>query len=146
MTNNDTVTSTAATTGEERLKSRRKSFWRYLGLAFLLSLLAGLASGFAGGMFQTGDLPIWVPILIFAIVAAGFIWFTRDYFRRVDELDLMDNLWAHLIGFYGILIIFGGWYFLWELSLLGKPDALLVIIGGLLINFGAYGLRKLGLR
>ena len=84
--------------------------------------------------------------MVCVAVALAFAWFTYDYFRRVDELDRMDNLWAHLIGFYGGLIVFGVWYFLAELDLAAKPSAVatVAIMAGL--TFVAYGLRKLGLR
>lgn len=141
MTNSE-----SSLTGEERLKTRRRSFWRFTTLGFLASAVAGFLIGYASGSFQDGTVPIAVPLALLAFVVVGFIWFTRDYFRRVDELDLMDNLWAHLWGQYFALTVFLVWYFLAELGLATYPSALAVICAMILGTFGVYGLRKLGLR
>lgn len=132
--------------GEARARARRNAFYRYLALVFLIALLVGLVSGvlLAGG--SNGDIPRWVSLLTIGVVAAGFAWFTRDYFKRVDELDLMDNLWAHLVGFYGGLIVTGVWVFVAQLGLAEMPGALAVVLSMTLLTFVAYGLRKLGLR
>lgn len=132
--------------GEARLKRRRSRFYRYLGLAFLVSIVAGMASGTMVSFYENGLIPLWLPLLAFAIAAAGLVWFTRDYFKRVDELDRMDNLWAHLIGLYGGFIVFCFWYLLADLGVTGEPSGLGVVGAMLLITFAAYGARKLGLR
>ena len=140
MTDSDTPS------GEVRARARRNAFYRYLALAFLVALLVGLVSGvlLAGG--SNGDIPQWVSLLTIVVVAIGFAWFTRDYFRRVDELDLMDNLWAHLVGFYGGLIVTSVWVFVALLGLAEMPGALAVVLSMSLLTVIAYGLRKLGLR
>jgi intracellular septation protein A len=132
--------------GEQRLKARRRRFYRYLAVAFVVSMIVGMLSGGLAAFYEDGAVPLWIPLVVCVAVALAFAWFTYDYFRRVDELDRMDNLWAHLIGFYGGLIVFGVWYFLAELDLAAKPSAVatVAIMAGL--TFVAYGLRKLGLR
>ena len=132
--------------GEARMKLRRSRLYRYLGLVFLGSLIAGMAGGAMANLYEDGAIPLWLPVLACAIVAIGMAWFMRDYFRRVDELDVMDNLWAHLIGFYGGAIVFGVWYFLADLGLVGGPSALALFALMMSISAAAYGLRKLGLR
>ncbi|MDC0886915.1 hypothetical protein OAS19_03910 [Altererythrobacter sp.] len=132
--------------GEARHKKRRNAFWRYLALGIGASLIAGFMGGYFTALFENGDVPIAVPLAIFGVVVAGLMWFTWDYFRRIDELDLMDNLWAHLIGQYVAVTGFISWYFFAEIGLVGYPTAIAVItmlIGG---TFLAYGLRKLGWR
>ncbi|MBB3032941.1 hypothetical protein [Alteriqipengyuania lutimaris] len=133
-------------TGEARLKKRRNRFYRYVALALLGSLIAGMAGGVMGGLYEDGEAPVWVPLLACAILAIGLIWFTRDYFKRVDELDLMDNLWAHLCGVYGGMIVFGIWYFLANIGLVPFPSALAIVSVMIFIICAVYGLRKLGLR
>ncbi|WP_370176969.1 hypothetical protein [Alteriqipengyuania sp.] len=134
------------TSGEERLKSRRKRFWRYLGIAMVGAILAGLVSGTMTSLAENDFLPRWAALIAVAVVAVGFAYFTRDYFRRIDELDLMDNLWAHLTGLYGGLIVFAVWYFLAQLEYSGEPSAFAIIVAMMLITGASYGLRKLGLR
>ena len=135
-----------ALSGEARERQRRRNFWRYFGLAMLASLFAGLVSGFASGAFLDGELPLWVPLLAGAIVLLGFVWFSFDYYRRIDELDLMDNLWANLIGIHIGVPVIGGWWFLSEIDLTRAPtgiEALFVFMASVGL---AYGLRKLNFR
>lgn len=133
-------------TGEARLRKRRNAWWRYLGIAFVASALAGFFGGYFVDAYQEGRLPLWVPVVTVVAALIALAWFTRDYFRRVDELDLMDNLWAHLIGLYGGMITFMGWYFFAELSLVAYPSALAAIALMWFFTFAAYGIRKLGFR
>lgn len=141
MTMND-----ADMSGEVRHKRRRRRFYRYVALAFLASLFGGMVSGSMTRFYENGLIPLSIPLLAGAILVVGMLWFTRDYFRRVDELDLMDNLWAHLIGLYGGIIVFAVWYFLAGLGVTRGPSALAVVAAMLFITFAAYGVRKLGLR
>ena len=126
--------------GEARLRRRWRSFWRYLGVAFVASILVGAFSGALVDIYENGSIPIIV------LTVAVFAWFTRDYFKRVDELDLMDNLWAHLTGVYGGMIVFAVWYFTAELDLVAYPSAPAMMAIIVLIVFAVYGLRKLGWR
>ncbi|MBD2841842.1 hypothetical protein [Erythrobacter rubeus] len=135
-----------AQSGEERFRRRRNSFWRYLALAFVGFAIAGFISGYAQDSYKAGDLPTWVPITLAIMVCAALIWFTWDYFRRVDELDLMDNLWAHLIGTYTAVIVFMGWYLSGDLGLSSYPTAFGVMCALIAGTFVAYCLRKLGFR
>lgn len=142
MTDND-----AKLSGEERYSKRRRAFWRYLIITLVAFMVAAFFSGFIQRSYRDGDVSLWVPMLAGAALLVAMIWFTWDFFRRVDELDLMDNLWAHLIGQYGAVFGFMGWYFLADLGLLASyPTAISVIIIMLVTTFLAYGARKLGFR
>ncbi len=132
--------------GEQRLKDHRRRFWRYVTIAFIASLLAGLGFGFVLGAHEDGNLPLWLPVSLGIVVLLALVWFTWDYFRRIDELDLMDNLWAHLIGLYGGLFVFGIWTFGHELKFFQEPTAIGIVLAMISIMFLAYGARKLGLR
>ncbi len=136
----------ATITGEERLRRRKAAFWRYMTLAFAVAMIAGLASGFLTEMADEGALPNWVPLLAWVVIVLGMVWFTRDYFRRVDELDLQDNLWAHLYGTYAAAAIWTTWYLVADLQLAQHPSGgttMFILFASVLT---VYGLRKLGLR
>ena len=132
--------------GEAKLRKKRSRFFRYLSLAFLVSLIVGAGSGALVSAYEDGEVTVWVPILIWFVALVGLVWFSIDYFRRVDELDLLDNLWAHLIGMYAGVTFFAGWYLLADLALVPDPSALAVVGFMLSATFVAYGLRKAGLR
>ncbi|MBD59856.1 MAG: hypothetical protein CL808_07035 [Citromicrobium sp.] len=141
MTQND-----AEISGERRFRSRRRRFFRYVVIALVASLFAGMVSGTLSQFYEVGLIPVWAPVLACALLVAALVWFTYDYFKRVDELDLKDNLWAHTIGLYGGVIAFGVWYFLADLGLIRSPSALAVVAIMMIVTFAAYGLRKLGWR
>ena len=135
-----------ALSGEERLKARRRKFWRYVGLALLAALVAGLAMGVAGSMFQHDAVPMWVPVVLAILTFIGMVWFTFDYYRRIDEIDLMDNFWAHLIGLNVGAFAVGFWWLMADIGLLRMPSALEAVGVIALVTVIAYGARKLGWR
>ncbi|XUU60252.1 hypothetical protein ACRAQ6_11870 [Erythrobacter sp. HA6-11] len=132
--------------GEQRLKDRRRNFWRYVGIAIFVAMLAGFFSGFLMGTYENGEIGLWVPLSAGVVAIALWIWFSVDYFKRIDELDLMDNLWSHLIGVYGAVLTYASWFLLAELDVTPEPTAFGVVAAMLGFTFLAYGARKLGWR
>ncbi len=145
MTDTDTPIS-GPNAGEARLKARRSAFWRYFGMALLIAFAAGMMSGVAAAMVENSVLPEWVLIGLWAITIAWFAWFCRDYFRRIDELDLMDNLWASTIGLYGYVVVFGSWFLFHDVGIAPPPDQIAIMLATLAIATAAYIARKLGWR
>lgn len=141
MTDTDTTLS-----GEARLKAKRFAFFRYFGLAMLAGFIGGMMSGVAAAMVEEGILPIGVLIALWGATVALFVWFCRDYFRRVDELDLLDNLWASTIGLYGYVVVFGSWYLFHQVGIAPAPDQIAIMLATLAITTAAYIARKLGWR
>lgn len=141
MMDNDTPLS-----GEARLKAKRNAFFRYFGLAMLAGFIGGMMSGVAAAMVEEGILPIGVLIALWGVTVALFVWFCRDYFRRVDELDLLDNLWASTIGLYGYVVVFGSWYLFHQVGIAPAPDQIAIMLATLAITTAAYVARKLGWR
>lgn len=141
MMDNDTPLS-----GEARLKAKRNAFFRYFGLAMLAGFIGGMMSGVAAGMVEEGILPIGVLIALWGVTVALFVWFCGDYFRRVDELDLLDNLWASTIGLYGYVVVFGSWYLFHQVGIAPAPDQIAIMLATLAITTAAYVARKLGWR
>lgn len=141
MTRND-----PAVSGEARLKLRRARFARYVALAFGAGVIGGFATGALGRMAASGDIPVAVLIFTWTTIVGGGIWFTRDYFRKVDELDRLDNLWASTIALYGFLIAAGSWYVFHDLGLAPPPSFEMLALFTFACLLVAYGLRQLGWR
>lgn len=133
-------------TGEERLRVRQRSFFRYCGVAFAVALVAGAATGYLGSLIEDGRLPVWLVYITSLMLVAGFAWFLRDYLRRIDELDLMDNLWACLIGFFFYYVAFPIWNSLAAFNLAPTVNDWWLWIATTIVMFAAYGFRKLGFR
>ena len=145
MTDTDTALSDPQS-GEARLKARRNAFLRYFGLIMVAGFIAGMMSGVAAALVEEGILPTSVLIALWSVTVALFACFCRDYFRRVDELDLLDNLWASTIGLYGYLVVFGTWYLFNQVGIAPEPDQVAVMLATLAITTLAYLARKLGWR
>ena len=132
--------------GEARLKARRRKFWMYFAAALLVSMIAGLLSGMSAKLYQDGTIPVWLPVLALFIVIAGLICGTWQYFRSIDEIDLMDNLWAHTIGLYAGVLSYLAWFILADMQIVGDPSAMAIVAIALIATGAAYGLRKLNIR
>ncbi|MEW4448035.1 hypothetical protein [Qipengyuania sp. JC766] len=140
------MTDTIEATGVQRLRTRRQKFWRWCALAFALSIFAGMASGTLAALYQDDLVPAWSLYALWAVVAFAWVWFSRDYFLRIDELDQMDNLWACLIGFYFYVGAFVTWYMFADAGLAPEIDGTIMFFATMTVMVVSYGLRKLGLR
>lgn len=142
MTNNDSI----ATSGENRLKDRRRKLIRFVAVACVGFAVLGYATGYMSGSYREDSLPAWIPITILVFAIPAIAWFTWSYFRRVDELEIMDNLWSHLIGQYVAILSFMGWYFLAEFKVVTYPSAFAIVAIMIVATLLAYLGRKAGLR
>lgn len=136
----------AAVSGEARLKASRAAFIRYFAFSLIAGLVAGMLSGVAGAFVEEGLLPPVVLVAVWIGVVVLFAWFCRDYFRRVDELDLLDNLWASMIGLYTYMVSLGSWHLFYDVGLLPAPDQYLIAAITLSATALAYLARKAGWR
>ena len=134
--------------GEERLRERRRRFWRLVAQGVAVGGVAGLVVGFVGGFSKgwqdAGGATIgWVLWPVLAIVLAVFSRYCVKYFRRVDELDVQDNLWASLIGLYGFLVGLPSWHALHLVGQLPPPDLYVLYALTIAVACVAYGWRKI---
>jgi len=141
MTNNDPTLS-----GEARFKAKRSAFWRYLGISFAVSLVAGIVLGTVVAVVAAGYVSVALMGVIWLVAIIGYAWFTRDYFRRIDELDLLDNLWASTIAFYVYVVTLGSWWLFHQIDVVSEPQQYIIaaVAGAALVL--AYVARKLGWR
>jgi Na+-driven multidrug efflux pump len=134
--------------GERAFRENRKRLWRLVWLGVGISFCIGLASGFIAGFTEGwenagGSAISWIVWPVLAIGIWGFVLFTRGYFRRVDELDVQDNLWASLIGLYFYLAALPCWMLLHKVGQLPPPDHWILWGATFLSACIAYGWRKL---
>ena len=132
--------------GERLHNQQRRRFWTILGALAGLGLIIGLIIGFVAGFADTRD---DVDPLVVNLAAAGVVLFglgavygSWRFFVTVDELELADNLWGSMIGFYVYGILFPCW---WALSMLHRapePNQWVIYAASLLSGAAAYGYRK----
>ena len=137
--------------GERLHAQRRRRFWMILGGLALIGMVGGFLSGFITGYADARQAtvePLYGTVaalgcVVLAIAVAIASW---RFFVTVDELEVADNLWGSLIGFYVYAILFPLW---WALNRLGKapePDDWLIYGAALATATLAYGVRKLRAR
>ena len=131
---------------QTRFKARRMRLARYVLFGFLVAVALGMGTGFVGTMVTDGAMPAAMLGGIWTLVLAASIWFSRDYFRKVDELDLLDNLWASTIALYAFFGAAATWFVFHDAGLAPSPSYEAFGIFTFTILLMAYGARKLGWR
>jgi hypothetical protein len=133
--------------GERLHAQRRRRFWLIvLGLAGL-GLVGGFLSGFIAGYADARNVtaePLYgtvgaIGAVLMAIAVAYGSW---RYFDNVDELEVADNLWGSLIGFYAYAILFPLWWALWKLEKAPEPHDWTILAVAMVVSLLAYGIRK----
>lgn len=133
--------------GERLHAQRRRRFWTILGGLFVLGGVAGFASGFLAG-FNDARQGGWsayltvgtIGIFVLAVGAAYGSW---RFFKNVDEVEVADNLWSSLVGFYAYGILFPSWWALNRLGQAPEPDGWLIFGASMITAVGVYLYRKL---
>lgn len=133
--------------GERLYAQRRRRFWTILGGLALLGAVAGFVFGFISGHSDAGGTspdPLFMTLAAAGVVLAGFLtaFLSWRFFENVDELEIADNLWASLIGFYAYAILFPVWWALHQLGKAPEPDDWLIFGAVLLTATAAYAIRK----
>jgi hypothetical protein len=133
--------------GERLHEQRRRRFWLIVASIAVLAVAAGFLSGFAAGVIdaRSGEghsaLTI-VGAVTVAIMVVGTIYGSWRFFMSVDEVEVTDNLWASLIGFYTYGILFPAWWVLSEIGLVTEPNQWIIYAATLLSGTAACAYRK----
>ena len=138
------------TAGEgERLEAaRRRKFWGLMIALAVLGAVSGFLVGVAGGYADAVGAPVsstmrmtTAAAIIVGVAAAAF--FSWRFFRIVDEVELADNLWGSLIGFYVYAFLFPTWWMLHWLRIAPEPNDWAIFTAALVSAAAVYGYRKL---
>ena len=133
--------------GERLHAQRRRRFWTILGGLFVIGALAGFFSGFTMGLTDARADEIsptmkamgGIGVLLFAAATVYGSW---RFFVSVDEVEVADNLWGSLIGFYAYAISFPTWWALWKIGLVDEPNDWVIFGVAMLTATAAYLYRK----
>lgn len=133
--------------GERLHAEKRKQFWKLLGGLALIGMALGFVGGFVTGHADARGAEVSAEfktigaagVVLLAILAAYASW---RFFVSVDEVEVADNLWGSLIGFYTYAILFPLWWALAELDQAPEPDDWVIFITSMIVATAAYGVRK----
>jgi len=136
------------TSGEDLHAAGRKRFWRTLSLAGLAGIPVGFAVGLGFGLsrgdinaFWTGA-PDWLVVALVAASAAGFLWGSWRFYRSIDEVERLDNLWSSTVASGAYAILFPAWWALGKAGIVSPPNDWAIYLAALLLGLVAYGKRK----
>ena len=133
--------------GERLYAQRRKRFWMLLGTLALLGAAGGFVAGFVAGFADARNMtvePLYgtvgaAGVILMVILVAYFSW---RFFVSVDEVEVADNLWGSLIGFYAYALLFPAWWALDRLEKAPEPDHWVIYGASMIVATAAYGYRK----
>jgi uncharacterized membrane protein len=130
--------------GERLYAQQRRSFWTLLGGLAAIGAVAGFVGAFVMLHVEGGASPQMLTlaaagIIIVALLSAYGSW---RFFVSVDELELADNLWGSLIGFYAYAILFPVWWALNKIGRAPEPDDWAIYVTSVAVALAAYGFRK----
>ena len=133
--------------GERLHAAQRKRFWLIVVLLMGIGLAAGFVGGFAVGFAEKHGSGVdpWMNtagaagVILVALLAA---WGSWRFFVSVDELEVADNLWGSLFGFYTYAILFPAWWALHKLERAAQPDHWFIYGASMVVAVAVYGLRK----
>lgn len=133
--------------GERLHAARRRKFWILLGALGLIGAVAGFGTGFVEGRAASdpASLDPWMVTAASAgviLVAIAAAWGSWRFFVSVDEVELADNLWGSLIGFYAYVLLFPAWWALWKLGRVPEPDDWTILGVSVVTATVAYLVRK----
>ena len=137
--------------GERLHSERRKRFWRILGGLAAIGFVTGAVAQFALDVSESGhtDWPAWAPaagaigVVVVALAVAYGSW---RFFVSVDEVEVADNLWGCLIGFYVYAILFPAWWALNKLGQVPEANDWVVFFAAMLSSLAVYVYRKVRYR
>jgi hypothetical protein len=134
--------------GERAERLRRRKFWSAVGVTAVLGLpigfVLGRAAGRNGGSMSDAfaGLPATVTIGLLAFALAGFLWGCWLFYKSIDEVEIVDNLWGSTAGFYIYMILFPVWWVLWKAGVAGEPHDWIILASSLGFGTLVYFYRK----
>ncbi len=109
--------------------------------------IGGFGFGFAAGYTEAGDQSLnhsvrLVTAAALLLSALGGAYLSWRFFETVDEVEVTDNLWGSLIGFYVYAFMFPTWWALAWLEVAPEPNDWIIFAAAIVSATAAYAIRK----
>ena len=138
----------AAMEGEQRHAEHRRRFWRTLGIAGIGGIPVGFAVGFGAG-YTGGDFDAfwnWAPdslvIGLLAFSLAAILYGSWRFYKSIDEVELLDNLWASSAAYSAYVLLFPLWWVLAKTDMAPPPNDWVIFLVALGSGLAFYLGRK----
>jgi len=134
--------------GEQLHVAQRRRFWRTLGIAGIGGIPVGFAVGFGAG-YTGGDFDAfwnWAPdglviaLLVFSL--AAILYGSWRFYKSIDEVELLDNLWASSTAYSAYVLLFPLWWVLGKTGMAPPPNDWLIFLAALGAGLAFYLWRK----
>lgn len=100
--------------GERQEQARRRRFLTIVAALCGMGAVVGSVGGYLFARSELTGQPVGVsPLIAWAAVIAAVLAFAYGcwvYYKTIDEVDLVDNLWGSTAGFYAYAVLFGSWF------------------------------------
>ncbi|QNN66101.1 hypothetical protein H9L12_06425 [Sphingomonas rhizophila] len=136
------------TEGEKLHAEQRRKFWRNLMIVGAFGAPLGFGVGFGFGKSR-GDfdafwtmVPQWLVVALVALSVGGLLYGSWRFYRSIDEIELVDNLWSSVAAYAAYAVIFPAWWALGKAKVTPEPNDWAIYLAALVIGLAAYGKRK----
>jgi len=134
--------------GERLAAGRRRKFWLSIGVIGIGGAIVGLVTGYAAGHQVVAPEEIWaslpkpLAVAIIAISLGLFVYRSWRFYKAIDEVELVDNLWGSTASYYVYATLFPLWWALGKADVVTEPDDWAIYFAALIGGGMAYGWRK----
>ncbi|MDQ3078752.1 MAG: hypothetical protein M3R03_01980 [Pseudomonadota bacterium] len=134
--------------GERLAAQRRRKFWGTIGVFFVAGAVAGVVIGFQSqDEVDTIDdvwtnIPRSLALSLVAVLLISFLYGGWIFYKAIDEVELVDNLWGSTAAYYAYATLFPLWWVLAKIGVAPRPDDWAIYFAALIGGGMAYGWRK----
>ena len=134
--------------GERLAARRRRLFWLSIGVLGIAGAIVGLATGYVAAHQEVAPGEIWsslpkpLAVSIIAISFGLFVFGCWRFYKAIDEVELVDNLWGSTASYYVYATLFPLWWALNKADVVGEPDDWAIFFAALGGGGIAYVWRK----
>lgn len=119
---------TEAGEGERQEARRRRMFWMSIGALFIAGMVLGFFTGITAAIENVEIDEIWTRIPqslavgVIVVSLAMFIYGCWRFYKAIDEVEMLDNLWGSAASYYLYATLFPVWWALGKANLLPEPS------------------------
>lgn len=131
--------------GEQIERKLRRRFWATIVAFLLIGAVGGSLAGWSMAMSEQGRQAALSPVMVWSLLGgmlAAFWIGCWIYYRSIDEVDLLDNLWGSTAGFSVYVTLFGSWQFLNLFDVAAEPDHQGIFAASMIAAMAVYLWRK----